>query len=124
MVGYVRADGRARPVKFLLDHDVPGEVAHLLRHWGHDAVSLGHVLTVTTSDEGVFRHARSEGRIIISCNRVHFLALAEGSVEAQQSFPGLIVLIRRRSRQAECAHLLQLLRQTGETGLTNNFNFA
>ena len=111
-------------MKFLLDHDVPGEVAHLLRHWGHDAVSLRHALPITTPDEGVFRHARSDGRIIISCNRAHFLALAEGAVEAQQSFPGLIVLIRRRSRQAECAHLLQLLRQAGETGLANNINFA
>ena len=111
-------------MKFLLDHDVPGEVAHLLRHWGHDAVSLRHVLPITTPDEGVFRHAQGEGRIIISCNRAHFQALAEQAVEAQQSFPGLVVLIRRRSRQAECAHLLQLLRQAGETGLVNNINFA
>jgi len=111
-------------VRFLLDHDVPAEVAHLLRHWGHDAVSLRHVLPVTTSDEGVFRHARSEGRIIVSCNRAHFLALAQQAVEAQQSFPGLIVLIRRRSRQAECAHVLQLLGRAGETGLANNINFA
>ena len=111
-------------MKFLLDHDVPGEAAHLLRHWGHDAVSLRHVLPITTPDEGIFRHACSEGRIIISCNRAHFLALAEEAVTAQQSFPGVIVLIRRRSRQAECAHLLQLLRQAGETGLANNINFA
>lgn len=54
----------------------------------------------------------------------HFLALAEQAVGAQQLFPGLIVLIRRRSRQAECARLLQLLRQAGETGLSNNINFA
>ena len=111
-------------MKFLLDHDVPGEVAHLLRHWGHDAMSLRHVLPITTSDEGVFRHGQGEGRIIITCNRAHFLALAEGAVETKQPFPGLIVLIRRRSRQAECAHLLQLLRQAGETGLTTNINFA
>lgn len=111
-------------MKFLLDHDVPGEVAHLLRHWGHDAVSLRHVLPITTPDEEVFRHAQAEERIIISCNRAHFLALAEQAIVIQQSFPGLIVLIRRRSRQAECAHLLQLLRQAGKTGLTHNINFA
>ncbi len=111
-------------MKFLLDHDVPGEVAHLLRHWSHDALSLRHVLPITTPDEGVFCYAQSEGRIIISCNRAHFLALAEQAVSAQQPFPGLIVLIRRRSRQAECAHLLQLLRQAGDTGLANNINFA
>ena len=111
-------------MRFLVDHDVPGEVAHLLRHWGHDVVSLRHVMPITTPDDEVFRFAQTEGRLIISCNRAHFLALAEQAVEAQESFPGLIVLIRRRSRQAECAHLLQLLRQAGEQGLANNINFA
>ena len=76
-------------MKFLLDHDVPGEVAHLLRHWGHDAMSLRHVLPITTSDEGVFRHAQGEGRIIITCNRAHFLTLAEGAVETKAAVSGL-----------------------------------
>jgi hypothetical protein len=111
-------------VKFLLDHDVPGEVAHLLRHWGHDVVALRHVLPITTPDEDVFRYSQVEGRLVISCNRAHFLGLAEQAVNAGQLFPGLIVLIRRRSRQAECAHLLQLLRRAEETGLANNINFA
>jgi predicted nuclease of predicted toxin-antitoxin system len=111
-------------VRFLLDHDVPTEVAHLLRHWGHDAQSLRQALPVTAPDEQVFRHARDHGRLIVSCNRAHFLALAEQALQEQQPFPGLIVLIRRRSRQAECAHLLQLLGRAGETGLANNINFA
>lgn len=111
-------------MKFLLDHDVPGEVAHLLRHWGHDVLSLRHALPITTPDDEVFRHAQSERRLIVTCNRAHFLELAEQAVAAQQSFAGLIVLIRRRSRQAECGHLLQLLRRAGKLGLANNINFA
>ena len=111
-------------MKFLLDHDVPGEVALLLRHWGHDVVSLRHALPITAPDDEVFRHSQVEGRLIISCNRAHFMALAEQAVAGRQSFAGLIVLIRRRSRQGECAHFLQLLRQAGETGLANNINFA
>ena len=111
-------------MRFLLDHDVPAEVGHVLRHWGHDVVLLRQALPVTAPDEAVFRHAQVEGRLIISCNRAHFLALGEQAVQSQQSFPGLIVLIRRRSRQAECAHLLQLLGRAGETGLANNINFA
>ncbi|MCB1128355.1 MAG: DUF5615 family PIN-like protein [Verrucomicrobiae bacterium] len=111
-------------MRFLLDHDVPAEVAHVLRHWGHDVVTLRHILPVTTPDEVVFSHAREDERLIISCNRAHFLALAEEAVQAQQAFPGLIVLFRRRSRQAECAHLLRLLGRAGETGLANNINFA
>jgi hypothetical protein len=85
---------------------------------------MRHALRVTTPDDEVFRQAQAEGRLIISCNRAHYLALAEQAVAAQQSFAGLIVLIRRRSRQAECAHLLRLLRRAGEPGLGNNINFA
>lgn len=111
-------------MRFLLDHDVPAEVGHVLRHWGHDVVSLRQALPVTAPDEEVFRHSREEQRIIISCNRAHFLDLAERASLRQEPFPGLIVLIRRRSRQAECAKLLRLLGQAGETGLANNINFA
>ncbi|MCW5556426.1 MAG: DUF5615 family PIN-like protein [Verrucomicrobiae bacterium] len=91
---------------------------------GPRVLPLRQALLITASDEEVFRHAQAEERLIISCNRAHFLALAEHAVETVQPFPGLIALIRRRSRQAECAHLLQLVRQAGKTGLANNINFA
>lgn len=111
-------------MKFLLDHDVPAEVGHLLRHWGHEATLLGDALPVTASDEEIFLHAQREGLMLISCNRDHFLAQAQKAAEGQGLFPGLIILIRRRSRQAECAHLLRLLRRAGESGLIGNINFA
>lgn len=113
-------------MRFLLDHDVPDAVAHLLRHWGHEPVRLREVLPVTASDGEVFAHAQALRLPIISCNRNHFLALAQAVVAAQppRPFAGLIVLIRRRTRQAECAHLLSLLRLAGENGITGNVNFA
>jgi predicted nuclease of predicted toxin-antitoxin system len=111
-------------VRFLLDHDVPAEVARVLRHWGHDALVLSETLAVTSSDRDIFQYAQQRELTIVSCNRAHFLALAEQAVQAQQAFAGLIVLIRRRTRQAECAHLLTLLRRAGESGLSGNINFA
>ena len=111
-------------MKFLLDHDVHAEVVHLLRYWAHDVLLLRDALPITTRDENVFEFAQAQQRLIISCNRAHFLALAERAIRASQPFPGLIVLKRRRSRQAECAHLLRLLRQAGEAGLVGNINFA
>jgi predicted nuclease of predicted toxin-antitoxin system len=107
-------------VKFLLDHDVPVEIAHLLRYWEHNVTVLRAVLPATASDEEVFRHACSHGRILISCNRNHFLRLARHS----RVHPGLIILIRRRTRHSECAHLSVLLQRAGEKGLRNNVNFA
>jgi predicted nuclease of predicted toxin-antitoxin system len=52
-------------VKFLLDHDVPAEIAHLLRYWEHNVTVLHTVLPVTASDEEVFGHACSQGVILI-----------------------------------------------------------
>jgi len=111
-------------VKFFLDHDVPAEAAHLLRHWGHEVTLLRQALPITASDEAAFDYARQHGLIIISCNRAHFIALAQQTIRNQIAFPGLIILLRRRSRQAECAHLLQLLRRANEAGLRGNVNFA
>jgi predicted nuclease of predicted toxin-antitoxin system len=107
-------------VNFLLDHDVPAEIGHLLQYWGHNVTRLRTVLSITAPDEEVFGYACSEGLILISCNRNHFLALARQT----QEHPGLIILIRRRTRQSECAHLSTLLHRAGENGLRNNVNFA
>lgn len=57
---------------------------------------------------------------VITCNRAHVLALAA----VTETYPGLIVLNRRRSRQLETSRLLTLLKNTGEQGLGNNINFA
>jgi predicted nuclease of predicted toxin-antitoxin system len=107
-------------VKFLLDHDVPVEIAHLLRYWEHNVTVLRTVLPVTASDKDVFGHACSQGLMLISCNRDHFLTLAHQT----HDHPGLIILIRRRTRHSECAHLSVLLQRAGEKGIRNNVNFA
>ena len=111
-------------MSFLLDHDVPADVGRVLRYWGHTAVLLKEVIPVTASDEDVFRYAQGEGLKIITCNRDHFLKQAEQAIKAKMAFAGLVILIRRRSRQSECAHLLRLIRQAGESGLSGNINFA
>ena len=111
-------------MKLLLDHDVPDEAAQLLRYWGHDVQKLRDALPVTATDAAIFAHAQQAGRVILSCNRNHFLALATQATDRRQPFAGLIILIRRRTRQAECARLLSLLRRAGETGVNGNVNFA
>ena len=111
-------------MKFLLDHDVPDEVEQLLRYWQHDVRRLREVLPATTEDPGVFDFAQREQRIIITCNRNHFLALAKEAIANARGFAGLIVLIRRHTRQGECAHLLAFLRRAGEAGVAGNINLA
>jgi hypothetical protein len=57
--------------------------------------------------------------IVVTCNRQDFLELA-----GTQPATGLIILNRRRTRQAECRHLLQLVAKAGEDGLEGNIDFA
>jgi len=111
-------------VKFLLDHDVPVEVAHLLRHWGHEAFRLNEVLAITTVDSEIFDYALEHGLLLVTCNRAHFVALAQQAHKDSRNFLGLIVLLRRRTRQAECAQMFNLLMRAGESGLSRNINFA
>jgi predicted nuclease of predicted toxin-antitoxin system len=113
-------------VKFLLDHDVPDEVAEVLKHLGHDVTLVREALSARAQDPEIFGYAQTQRRIIITCNRGHFLTLARATFAAvpPQPFHGLIVLIRRRTRQAECAHVMALLRRAGESGLSNNINVA
>ena len=113
-------------MKFLLDHDVPDEVAQVLKHLGHDVTLVREALSATATDPEIFGYAQNQQQIIITCNRGHFLALARATFAAvpPQPFHGLIVLIRRRTRQAECAHVIALLRRAGESGLSGNINVA
>jgi predicted nuclease of predicted toxin-antitoxin system len=106
-------------VKFLLDHDVPDDVAFSLEALGHVVVKLREVLPVTTPDEEVLRQAAEREALLITCNRDDFLA-------AVQRMPhhGIIILIRRRSRALERAALVRLLDTAGESGLHGNINFA
>ena len=105
---------------FFLDQDIPEEIALLLRHWGHAATVLRDVLPVTAPDSEAFAYARQHGMITVTCNRDDFLALAAQHPDQ----PGLIIMVRRRTRQAECSKMLSLLQRAGETGLRHNINFA
>lgn len=104
---------------FLLDHDVPVEVARVLTREGHTAHRLVDQLPSTASDAEVLAQAAAQSWIMVTCSRNDFLELVRGKTHA-----GLIVLIRRKTRQAECAHILRLLRAAGPAGITGNVNFA
>jgi predicted nuclease of predicted toxin-antitoxin system len=106
-------------VRFFCDHDVPADVARVLRQEGHEVTELRAALPVNASDAEVLRYAQERELLLVTCNRDDFLALA-----SEQPGAGLIILIRRRTRQAECAHLLALLARAGENGLRGNINFA
>jgi len=106
-------------VNFFLDHDVPADVGRVLRLKGHGVQILAEALASTSDDLLALRHAVNHGLVVITCNRRDFLRLAE-----TEPHVGIIILVRRRTRVAECAALLRLIERAGESGIANNINFA
>jgi len=106
-------------VRFFLDHDVPAAVKDALERHEHEVILLTDLLPRTAPDEDVFAAAQRNRCVMITCNRDDFLKLASRGPHL-----GLIILIRRRSPQAECTSLLRLIREAGEQGLQGNINFA
>jgi predicted nuclease of predicted toxin-antitoxin system len=106
-------------VKFLIDEDVPIEAVRCLRQTGHEALLVADALGTRIDDVDVWYHAVQTEALVLTCNRQDFLRLA-----GTEPSTGLIILKRRRTRQAECKRLLALLAAAGETGLMGNINFA
>lgn len=106
-------------MKFLLDEDVAVEVFRCLQQQGHEAQLVFEALGPRTPDDCVWVHAVRTDAIVITCNRDDFLKLAGTAPET-----GLIIVNRRRTRQAECRNVLALVSSAGETGLRRNINFA
>src|SRR2546423_13581810 len=94
-------------------------LGRMLRLKGHEVQFLRDVLPHDTDDLPALRYAVENGMVVITCNRSDFLLLA-----ASEPHVGIIILVRRRSRVAECASILRLLERAGETGIANNINFA
>lgn len=46
------------------------------------------------------------------------------SLRLEGEHPGIVILVRRRTRQAEIAAMQKLLTGAGAQGLSNNINFA
>lgn len=104
---------------FLLDHDTADDLAYSLNALGHKVVFLRDILPVRSPDPQVLAHAAREGWIVVTCNRDDYLTLGK-----TQPHCGIIISIRRKTRVAERAALVQLLDRAGESGIGNNINFA
>jgi hypothetical protein len=61
----------------------------------------------------------THGAILVTCNRDDFFAL-----RPEGEYPGIVILIRHRTRPAEIAGRQALLAGASAQGLANNVNFA
>ncbi len=106
-------------MNFLLDHDVPDRIGGVAEKSGHRVVRVREVMSTETKDDVVLAYARMNHLILVTCNRDDFVALAKA-----QEHPGLVVIIRRKTRIAECSASLRLIESAGDTGLAGNINVA
>ena len=106
-------------MRFLLDHDVPDTIAGVLARAGHEVNLLRDVLPVDTKDFQVLALAAQRDLVLVTCNRDDFLKLA-----SKQPHAGIIIIVRRRTRAAECAAVLRLLRAAGDSGILGSINIA
>ena len=104
---------------FLLDQDVPDAIARIIQQAGHTVHRLRELMPADSPDEAVLSFALAREALLVTCNRDDFLTLAK-----QQPHAGIVILIRRPTRVAECSNFLRLLQAAGENGLRNNINFA
>ena len=91
----------------------------MLAQAGHTVVHVRVALAPDAADEEVFDHAVQHNLVLVTCNRDDFLRLTRGCPHA-----GLVILIRRRTRIAECARIVRLLNVAGVSGVSGNVNFA
>lgn len=106
-------------MRFLLDHDAPDDLEYSLRALEHEVIHLRQVLPATASDLEALGYAAAHGMVMVTCNRDDYLELA-----ATEDHCGIIIVIRRKTRVAERAALVQLLDKAGEEGIVGNINFA
>ena len=104
---------------FFLDHDVPERVADVLEQDGHVVHRVREVLNPEAKDEDILDRALAGQWILVTCNRDDFLDLC-----ARRRHAGLVIVLRRKTRIAECAAVLRLIKKAGAQGLEGNVNFS
>jgi len=87
----------------------PNWIAEELRARGHDVVSVHMTPGSGTTDEGVFDHARSEGRAVVTENVSDYRPLAEALMIEGESHAGLVFTTDKRWPRSNPGALLTAL---------------
>ena len=111
-------------MKFLLDQNVPDETYRVLAYRGYEVTRLREIIALGATDEAVFAYAQTKDLVIVSSQRQAFVEMAEKAKAKREWFNGLIVLTRRRSRQAEAGALMSLLQGTPVYELEGGIHYA
>ncbi len=95
--------------KLYLDEDVSVLLADLLRAHGVDVLTARDARTLGGSDESQLEFAISQGRAIVTHNRLDFEILHRSRLDAQQSHTGILIANRRPSTAEVARRVMKLL---------------
>jgi predicted nuclease of predicted toxin-antitoxin system len=110
-------------VRYLVDEDIPADVALIARNLGLDSVSVHEIHRRGFSDEEQLEFATAEGRIVVTRNRNDFLRLVMAAFQAGLPSPGALVVSRSlpNTHPAAIAHTLKrwhdFQSESGDPGL-------
>lgn len=82
--------------RFLTDEDVYAAVAPALRNRGLDAISTPDTKRLGLSDESQLAFAANEGRVLVTFNVAHFVALHATWLQQGRHHAGIVVSSQRR----------------------------
>jgi predicted nuclease of predicted toxin-antitoxin system len=106
-----------------LDEDVNCLIAELLRARGFDAVSARDAGQLHATDADQFAYAVSQGRTIVTHNRVDFEQLVQAYFDSGQMHYGVIFAVRR-SPQEIAQRLLVILNQVTADEMQNQVRYT
>jgi predicted nuclease of predicted toxin-antitoxin system len=86
-------------IDLYLDEDVNVLIADLVRARGFRVLTTQAAGQVGATDENQLAFATSQGKAILTHNRVHFEALATRYFEEKQAHSGIIVAVRRHPKE-------------------------
>jgi predicted nuclease of predicted toxin-antitoxin system len=97
-------------VKLLLDEQISGKVADLLRRRGHDAVAVADdALLRGRSDDAIFEIAQAQGRVVVTYDRVDFELLARQHFGHRRGHHGLVIVSSNRFPENDLSRLARAL---------------
>jgi hypothetical protein len=86
-------------IDLYLDEDVDVLLADLMRARGFRVTTTQAAGQVGKTDESQLAFATSQRKAILTHNRVHFEALAQGYFEEKKAHSGIIIAVRRRPKE-------------------------
>jgi predicted nuclease of predicted toxin-antitoxin system len=97
-------------VKLLLDEQISGKVADLLRRGGHDAIAVAEDERLRgRSDAGVFEFAQRQGRVVVTYDREDFELLAREHDGYAGAHHGLVIVRSSRFPENDFPRLAKAL---------------